>query len=142
MCYCYGKIVDVDLAALPLELFQLVGRDSSYDLTVLQRSERNEVIGAEQSFKIVRTGLLPAVGLHLVESIAESRQQRFHQRLIVARELVNAEAGRGGHAYLSSCITSCSAAGQQGRPRRTCGRGPAAARVSGHDADFPACYPP
>jgi len=42
-----GQIVDVDLAAHPLELVQLIGRDAAHHLAVLKRGKRDEVIAAK-----------------------------------------------------------------------------------------------
>src|SRR4051812_41825595 len=46
------QIVDVDLAALLLELAQLVGRQPAYDLIAVQGGERDEGLAPKQAAKI------------------------------------------------------------------------------------------
>ncbi len=66
-------MTDVYLAALLLELFQLVGRDAADDLTAYQRSERDEVVTAEQSLEIRCIRSVPTIGVHFIEDFTESR---------------------------------------------------------------------
>lgn len=62
------EVVDVDLAALLLELVQLVlGREAAHHLTDLHGDERNEGIASEQALQIGRAGPRPSVGLRLGE---------------------------------------------------------------------------
>ena len=65
------EIVDVDLAALLLELVQLMGCEAADDLAVLQRGERYEVVAAEQTFEIGRARPGIAIGLSVFERSAK-----------------------------------------------------------------------
>src|SRR5262245_25597883 len=44
---CDSEIVDVDLAALLLELLQLVGRDAAHNRAAFQRGKRDETVATE-----------------------------------------------------------------------------------------------
>jgi hypothetical protein len=91
------QIVDVDLAALLLELVQLIRREAAHDLAPLQGGEGDEVVAAEQALEIGGAGPGPAIGLHLAEGLAEGRQHGLHQCDVGGREQAYIERGRRRH---------------------------------------------
>src|SRR5262245_63532176 len=77
---CYGKIIDIDLATLLLELSKLVSCDAADHFAALHCGQRNETIAVKQLPQIVLAGTVRGVGVGFVESFPERCQQRFHQR--------------------------------------------------------------
>src|SRR5262245_3144250 len=86
---CYGKIIDIDLATLLLELSKLVSCDAADHFAALHCGQRNESIAVKQLPQIVLAGTVRGVGVGFVESFAERCQQRFHQRDIIRSEMAD-----------------------------------------------------
>jgi hypothetical protein len=83
------EIVNVDLAALLLELPELVGRDAADDFAILQSHQRDERLAGEQRPQVARAGPLRRIRLDFIEDFTEGREQSLHQRDIVGREVAN-----------------------------------------------------
>ena len=73
------KIVDVNLAALPLKLLQFLGHQATDDVFAFRRCEGNEVIGCQQALKVVRAGPGVVVCGRLLKGFGKRRQQGVHQ---------------------------------------------------------------
>src|SRR5690606_31968320 len=78
----HGQVIEVDLAALLLELRQLVGGETAHHHTVPHRRQRNEVVAAEQPLEMGIPGRRLAEGIHFFEGLTERDQERAHQREI------------------------------------------------------------
>ena len=80
-----SQIINVDFNSLLLELLEFVCGDTAHDRAILQRCKRDEIIAAEQALEIGIAWPRRAIGLHLVERLAEGRQHGFHQCHVVGR---------------------------------------------------------
>jgi hypothetical protein len=97
----YRQIVDVDLAALLLELAQLVRGNATHHLAAFQGGERDEVVAAQQTTKVRRARPSPAIGPGLVEGFSEHRQQAFHRRDVIGPERTDGVRMQG-HGFRSA----------------------------------------
>jgi hypothetical protein len=73
-----AQVVDVDLAALLLELVEHVGGETPEHRRILDRGKRDEPLAAEQPREIIVAGPGRAVSLDLAERFAEHGQHRVH----------------------------------------------------------------
>ena len=81
----HGQIVDIDFAALLLELVKFVGDEAADDRAAVQRGKRHEIFAGEQTFEIARARSCPAIDFHLAECFAKRRHHCFHQRHVAGR---------------------------------------------------------
>src|SRR6185436_11570401 len=86
VCSGDSEIVDVDLAALLLELAKLVRRESTHDLTTLQSRDRDKGIATKQTTEIRLAWPGPAVRFRFVEGFSEHRRHAFHQGDVIGTE--------------------------------------------------------
>src|SRR5689334_14937361 len=85
----HSEIVDVDLAALLLELFQLVGGDAAHDNAILRGGHCNEGIVAKKALQIALARTVRSVRIQFIERLTERPQQGFHERHIIGSETAN-----------------------------------------------------
>ena len=74
-----GKVVDVDLPAVLLELVQLVGREAADDLVARHCDNGDEMLLAQQPRQVVIAWNRILVPVDYTECVAEDRKQVFER---------------------------------------------------------------
>src|SRR2546430_1643375 len=91
------EIIDVHLAALLLEFFELVRGQSTDDLLVLQCRKRDERITTQKPLEVFRRRPLAAVSVHFTKGLSKDRKQTLHQPHIMRREMMQAKSSARCH---------------------------------------------
>src|SRR5262245_29210681 len=84
-----GEIVDVNLATLLFELFQLVGSDAPDNMAAFQGGQCNKRVAAKQSPQIGLAWRIGSISVHVIKGFAEGPQQGIHQRHIIRGEMTD-----------------------------------------------------
>jgi hypothetical protein len=93
------QVVDVDLAARPLELLQLVGHQPADHLAARERDQGGHVVASEESREVGLARRLAAIGLRVLERHAEQRVEAARERQVGRGEAVDGD-GLGHRSIL------------------------------------------
>lgn len=75
----HGQVVDVDLAALLLELAQFIGAEGAGYFAAIECRQCDEAVAAEQGAQVGGAGPLARVGVRVAEGRAEEVQHGVHE---------------------------------------------------------------
>src|SRR5690606_9102851 len=93
-----SQIVDIDLAALSLELAQFISSETSNQGALINRDKSDEVVAAQQVAQVVRARLCSSINILLAEDVAEQVQHCRHQAQIVRQQTSDRKRRRVGHS--------------------------------------------